>query len=64
MAKAKPAKKASKRLLDLLNKAIALYRTILEEAQKASDSTTNRLLRGILADEEEHHDYFSTLLEK
>ena len=44
--------------------AIALYKTILEEAQKAGDTTTQRLLRGILADEEEHHDYFATLLEK
>ncbi len=44
--------------------AIALYKTILAETKKSGDSTTHRLFRGILADEEEHHDYFTTLLEK
>ncbi len=44
--------------------AIALYKTILAETKKSGDSTTHRLFRGILAEEEEHHDYFTTLLEK
>ncbi len=44
--------------------AIALYKEILAEAEKAGDSTTHGLLRGILADEEEHHDYLTGLLEK
>ena len=44
--------------------AIALYKKVLTETKKAGDSTTYRLFRGILAEEEEHHDYFTTLLEK
>ena len=44
--------------------AITLYKKILAEAQKAGDTTTHRLFQGILADEEEHHDYLTGLLEK
>lgn len=44
--------------------AIALYRKIIAVARKENDEVTNRLFRQILADEEEHHDIFSTLLEE
>jgi len=43
--------------------AIAMYKEILEVAQAEGDSTTHRLFRGILAEEEEHHDFFTTVLE-
>jgi bacterioferritin (cytochrome b1) len=33
-------------------------------ARKEEDEVTHRLFRQILADEEEHHDVFSTLLEE
>jgi bacterioferritin len=44
--------------------AIALYRKIIAVARAENDEVTNRLFRQILADEEEHHDIFSTLLEE
>jgi len=44
--------------------ALVLYRQIIELARKEKDETTNRLFRQILADEEDHHDTFTTLLEK
>lgn len=44
--------------------AIALYKKIIDLSRKEGDEVTNRLFRGILADEEEHHDVFSTLLEE
>jgi bacterioferritin len=44
--------------------AIALYRKIIAAAVKQEDETTARLFRDILVDEEEHHDVFSSLLEK
>ncbi|MEW6720798.1 MAG: ferritin-like domain-containing protein [Thermodesulfobacteriota bacterium] len=44
--------------------AIALYRKGIELAGKEGDETTKGLFRAILADEEEHHDVFSSLLEK
>ncbi len=44
--------------------AITLYRQIIEMAQKEGDTTTARLFRQILSDEEEHHDTFSGLLEE
>jgi len=44
--------------------AIALYRKIIAAARAEDDEVTNRLFRQILADEEEHHDVFSTLLEE
>jgi bacterioferritin len=44
--------------------AIELYRKIIIVARKEEDEVTHRLFRQILADEEEHHDVFSTLLEE
>jgi len=44
--------------------AIALYKRIIDVARKAGDEVTDELFRGILADEEEHHDTFTGLLEK
>jgi len=43
--------------------AIALYRQIIKQAMEEEDYTTKRLFEQILADEEEHHDEFQTLLE-
>ena len=43
--------------------AIALYQKIVDMARKEGDETTNRLLREILQQEEDHHDTFTTLLE-
>jgi len=43
--------------------ALVLYRQIIELARKEKDETTNRLFRQILADEEDHHDTFTSLLE-
>lgn len=44
--------------------AIRLYREIIEIAESQKDYTTKRLFEGILADEEEHLNVFSSLLEK
>jgi bacterioferritin len=44
--------------------AIVLYKQIIQVARDEGDETTNRLFRAILADEEDHHDTFTTLLEK
>ena len=44
--------------------AIALYRKILETARKDGDEVTKSLFRDILAEEEGHHDTFTTLLEE
>ena len=44
--------------------AIKLYKQVIELARKEGDETTNRLFRGILEDEEEHHDTFTSLLEE
>jgi len=44
--------------------AITLYRKIIETAQKEGDVTTARLFRKILGGEEEHHDFFTSLLEE
>jgi bacterioferritin len=43
--------------------AIKLYKQIIEMAEKEADTTTARVFRKILEDEEEHHDTFTTLLE-
>jgi bacterioferritin len=43
--------------------AIKLYKEIIAVAQKEDDPTTARLFRQILADEEEHHDFFQGVLE-
>ena len=44
--------------------AIALYKKIVNAAQKEGDITTAGLFRKILEDEEKHHDTFSSLLEE
>lgn len=44
--------------------AIKLYKEIIALARKEEDPTTRRLFESILAEEEEHADTFSTLLEK
>ena len=44
--------------------AIELYHKIIEVARNEGDEVTHRLFRQILADEEDHHDTFSTLLEE
>ncbi|MEM1581053.1 MAG: ferritin-like domain-containing protein [Candidatus Bathyarchaeia archaeon] len=44
--------------------AIKLYKEIIEQALKEKDQTTAFLFQGILKDEEEHHDFFTTLLEE
>lgn len=45
-------------------KAIAMYKEIIKTAEAENDITTAELFRDILADEEEHHDTFTSLLEK
>jgi bacterioferritin len=45
-------------------KAIAMYKEIIELARKESDETTAFLFMGILKDEEDHHDTYTTLLEQ
>jgi bacterioferritin len=42
--------------------AIALYKEIIKQAASEGDSTTRLLFEEILADEEAHHDTFTTLL--
>jgi len=42
--------------------AITLYKDIIRLAASEGDYTTERLLKEILADEERHHDTFTTLL--
>ncbi len=44
--------------------AIQLYNKIIDVAKKENDEVTNRLFRSILADEEEHHDFFTSVLEE
>jgi bacterioferritin len=43
--------------------AITLYKEIVALAAKENDVVTKRLFEKILAEEEEHHNQFSTLLE-
>ena len=43
--------------------AIQLYKTAITLAEQENDSTTRNLFVNILADEEEHHDFFSRVLE-
>jgi len=42
--------------------AIDLYKAIIKQAESEGDSTTRLLFEQILADEEKHHDTFTTLL--
>jgi bacterioferritin len=44
--------------------AIDLYKAIITQAQSEGDSTTRLLFEQILAEEEEHHNTFTTLLGK
>lgn len=44
--------------------AIKMYKEIIETAKKEGDDVTKRMFQKILADEEEHHDTFSGLLEE
>jgi len=44
--------------------AIRMYKGIVEQARKEKDETTMFLFQGILKDEEEHHDTFTTLYEQ
>ena len=44
--------------------AIDLYKAIIKQAESEGDSTTRLLFEQILANEEEHHDKFTTLLGK
>ena len=44
--------------------AIALYKQIIATANREGDITTARLFRKILGEEEEHHDFFKSLLEE
>ncbi len=43
--------------------AIELYREIIALARKEGDEVTKKMFMSILADEEEHHDTFTSLLE-
>ena len=43
--------------------AIKLYKEIIKVAMREDDEVTKRMFQKILADEEEHHDTFSGLLE-
>jgi bacterioferritin len=43
--------------------AIDLYKKIVEQATKEGDVTTAFMFKGILEQEEDHHDTFTTLLE-
>ena len=44
--------------------AIDLYKEIIKQAASEGDSTTRLLFEEILAEEEDHHDTFTTLLGK
>jgi len=44
--------------------AIAMYKEIIELANKEGDVTTSFIFKEILEDEEEHHDLFTTMLEE
>jgi bacterioferritin len=44
--------------------AIKLYRTIIEVAREEGDEVTNLMFRHILEDEENHHDFFTSVAEE
>lgn len=44
--------------------AIKLYKEIIKKARGEDDITTARIFEEILEDEEEHHDFFTSLLEE
>jgi bacterioferritin len=43
--------------------AVNLYKKIVEQAKKEGDVTTAFIFKGILEQEEDHHDTFTTLME-
>ena len=45
-------------------RAIKMYKEIMEQAQKEGDVATKEMFEEIEAEEEEHHDFFTSLLEK
>ena len=44
--------------------AITLYNQVIETAKKEKDEATYKLFQGILSDEEDHDDFFTTALEE
>jgi bacterioferritin len=44
--------------------AIALYKQIMQVAEEEGDVATKEIFEEIEEDEEEHHDFFTSLLEK
>jgi len=44
--------------------AVSLKPVVIELAQKEGDVTTTFMFKEILEEEEEHHDLFTTMLEK
>ncbi len=44
--------------------AIKLYKQIIQKAREAGDTTTAKLFEQILGEEEEHHDFFASILEE
>ncbi|MEM0254170.1 MAG: ferritin-like domain-containing protein [Candidatus Bathyarchaeia archaeon] len=44
--------------------AINLYKQIIAQARSENDETTAFIFEGILKDEEEHHDFFTSLVEE
>jgi len=44
--------------------AISMYKEIMELAAKEGDVATKEIFEDIEAEEEEHHDFFTSLLEK
>jgi bacterioferritin len=60
--------KTTKEMLEIDKKAeegaIKLYREIVALAAKEGDVVTRKLFESILSEEEDHHNTFSTLLEK
>jgi bacterioferritin len=43
---------------------IAMYKEIIQVAEKEGDAATMQIFQEIEEDEEEHHDFFTSLLEK
>jgi bacterioferritin len=43
--------------------AIKLYRQVIALAEKEGDITTAQIFKKILQEEEEHHDFFQSILE-
>ena len=44
--------------------AVHMYKDVIQLAMKEGDETTAQLFREILAEEEDHHDTFESLLEE